>query len=361
MDRRLLLAGALVLALAGPAARADVKPHALIADNMVLQQGKELPIWGTAADDERVTVQLNAKGGTVSAQTTALDGKWLVKLPKVEAGGPYELTITGKNKLTIKNVLVGEVWICSGQSNMEMTLNGCAGADQAKASSSNPMIRLFTVPKTPTPTPQSNVAGSWVECGPNTVGSFSGVAYFFGRDLQKALNVPIGLIHTSWGGTAAEPWTTRAALAGHPEFKGLVAGLDAALANYPKQADQYLNALEKYLATARKAHSDGKELPAPPPPPVMAGKSPGAPTALYNGMIAPLQPYAIQGAIWYQGESNAGRAYQYRTLFPLMIKSCATAGARATSPSCSCSWRRGKPLSPNRRRATGPSCARPSC
>jgi sialate O-acetylesterase len=322
MQRRLSLAAAVLVALAGlPAVRADVKPHSLFTDNMVLQQGKEVPVWGTADNDERVTVQLKTRDGNVSAQTNAKDGKWMLRLPSLKAGGPYELTITGKNTVTLKNVLVGEVWVCSGQSNMEWSVNASADPEKVKAGSNNPMIRLFTVPKVANPTPQSTVNGQWVECGPDTVGGFSAVGYHFGRNIQKALNVPVGLINSSWGGTAAEPWTTRAALASHPEFKGLVSGLDASLKSYPKTIDNYLTSLEKYLADARQARSEGKDVPVPPTFPVAPGRTPGAPTALYNGMIAPLQPFAIQGVIWYQGESNAGRAYAYRTLFPLMIQS----------------------------------------
>ncbi len=283
MQRRLMLVPALLVGLSClplSAVRADVKTNALFSEGMVLQQGKEVPVWGTAEDGERVTVSVDAKEGKSSAQTTAQGGKWMVRLPSMKAGGPYVMTVTGKNTLTLKNVLVGEVWVCSGQSNMEWSVNASANAKETIANSANPMIRLFTVPRTPSATPLTNVASSWEVCGPTTVGRFSAVGYAFGRDLQKNLNVPVGLIHTSWGGTAAEPWTTREALAASPEFKGLVAKLD---------------------------------------PSAKAGA--GTPTALYNGMIAPLQPYAIQGAIWYQGESNAGRAYAYRTLFPLMIQS----------------------------------------
>ena len=288
---------------------------------MVLQRGKEVPVWGTAADGEKIIVEIDMKAIKETKETTAKDGKWMVRLAALQAGGPYTLTIKGKNTVTLKNVLVGEVWVCSGQSNMEMSVNSSADAKRNIAESKNPMIRLFTVPKNPQPTPQTDVVGKWVECGPVTVGGFSAVAYFFGRDLQKTLNVPVGLIHTSWGGTAAEPWTTREALSGNPQFKGLVANQDAAIKNYPKNIDKYLTSLEKYLETARKLNAAGKELPPVPVLPAKPGRSPGSPTALYNGMIAPLQPFAIAGAIWYQGESNAGRAYQYRTLFPLMIQS----------------------------------------
>lgn len=265
MQSRFLLVGALGLALLAPSAsRADVKPHSLFVDHMVLQQGIKVPVWGTAADGEEVTVAFQDQ----KAKATAKDGKWRVDLKPLNKGGPFELTIAGKNTVTVKDVLVGEVWICSGQSNMEMQLQSCADAQTAIANSPNPKIRLFTVTKLKAPEPVAEVKGAWAECGVATVPHFSGVGYYFGRDLQKALDTPIGLIHTSWGGTPAEYWTSKQVLADDPQTKELV----------------------------------------------------GNGSQLYNGMIAPLIPFAIKGAIWYQGESNAGKAFQYRTLFPNMIK-----------------------------------------
>jgi sialate O-acetylesterase len=317
MYRPTLLATVILVALAGPQARADVKPHALIGDNMVLQQGMKVPIWGTADDGEQVTVRF--QGQEVS--TTAKDGTWMVRLDHLKAGGPFEMTISGKNTIAIKNVLVGEVWIASGQSNMEWPVSLTDDARDTLEHSKNPMIRLFTVAKTPSPTPQKNVRGSWVECGPATVPSFSAVAYFFGRDLQKARNVPVGLIHSSWGGTVAEAWTSREGLEAVPELKGLADHQAALLRDYPKQQDRYLHALQDYVAVAERSRNAGKLIEGPPPlfPPSPSHNANGA-SNLYNGMIAPLQPYAIRGAIWYQGESNVGRAKQYQTLFPVMIK-----------------------------------------
>jgi sialate O-acetylesterase len=267
MKQRFVFAALFAAVVALPA-RADVKPHALVGDGMVLQQGVGCPVWGTAEPGEKVTVEVSADKGARGDATADKDGKWLVKLPKMTAGGPYTMTITGKNKVTLNDVYVGEVWVCSGQSNMEWRLDKCADANQHIESSKNPKLRLFTVPRKQADEPQADVAGKWVECGPDTVKPFSGVAYFFGRDLQKALGVPVGLIHSSVGGTASEQWTSMKVLDAHPEHKG------------------------KHAGQAK----------------------------LYNGMIAPLIPFAIKGAIWYQGESNAGRAELYRTGFPLMIK-----------------------------------------
>lgn len=271
---RLCVASVALLALAS-AVRADVKPNALISENMILQQGVKAPLWGTAEEGEKVTVSFNGQ----EVSTTTKNGKWLVHLEPLKAGGPHPLTITGKNTLSFKNVLVGEVWIASGQSNMEWPIDASAGAPQVKAASKNPMIRLFTVPKKVADKPQGDTVGNWVEAGPDKLGSFSAVGYFFGRDLNKSRNVPVGIINTSWGGTIAEAWTPREALEAKPDLA--------------------------YLA----------------PKSTLNPGNPNQGTALYNGMIAPLVPYAVKGAIWYQGESNAGRAYEYRSLMPTLIQS----------------------------------------
>src|SRR5262245_4295002 len=173
----------------GPSVRADVKPHALFTDGMVLQQGRRVAVWGSAADGEEVRVRFQG----VEATTTAQGGRWLVHLENLEPGGPSGMSIRGRNEITLKNVYVGEVWVCSGQSNMEWPLWGTADADKAIGSSKNPLLRLFTVPKTAATAPRREVQAAWQECGPDTVANFSAVAYYFGRDLQKARNVPVGL------------------------------------------------------------------------------------------------------------------------------------------------------------------------
>jgi sialate O-acetylesterase len=326
-----LLAGLLVLHAS--TARAEVKPHPLISDGMVLQQGPRANIWGTAdRGEEIVTVTFL---GHEYKTAVGPDGKWIVQLTDLKAGGPHEMTIAGTNKVTIKNVLIGEVWVCSGQSNMEMQLQSCADPQKAIAESKNPNIHLFTVPHTVASTPQYDVKGKWDECNPDTVKTFSAVAYYFGRDLNKALDVPIGLIHTSWGGTLAEAWTSHPVLESDPQFKPIldqyaqnVKNYGNTLEKYTATLDKYKETLDKYKETVLQAKADGKEPPAPPavpPPPPHPDRQPNShPSSLYNGMIAPLLPYAIKGAIWYQGESNAGKAYQYRTLFPAMIQNWRT-------------------------------------
>jgi len=297
-------------------ASAAVKPNGLFTDNMVLQQGKKIPVWGTADGEEQVTVHLENQ----KASAQVKDGKWLIWLDPMKAGGPFEMTIRGENTITLKNVLVGEVWICSGQSNMQWPVTASADSQQTIANSANPQIRLYTVPHVTSDTPLSDVKGAWVECGPQTVGGFSAVGYFFGKELQAALKVPVGLINTSWGGTPAEAWTSRPMLESHPELKGIVEHWERyAKDEYPKQMAAYEEQVKKWKEAAEKAKSEGKKAPPQPKgPPDL--NTPHRPSCLYNAMIHPLVPFAIQGAIWYQGESNAGRAYQYRTLFPAMIK-----------------------------------------
>jgi sialate O-acetylesterase len=296
-------------------ADADVKLPAVIGDNMVLQRGMETPIWGMAEPGERVTV---AMGDQQAADTADKVGKWMVKLHPLDAGGPFEITVTGNNKITLNNVLVGEVWVCSGQSNMQMSVKNSMNAEKEIAESNYPMIRLFSVKRKVADEPQDDTEGSWVECGPETVGWFSAVGYFFGRLLHRELDVPVGLIHTSWGGTPAESWTSKETLESDPVLKPVLDRWAKIMDAYPAAKKAYDEKLAQWEQEAQKAKDEGKPVPRKPWRPT-GPDSPHKPTSLYNGMIAPLLPYAIKGAIWYQGESNAGRAYLYRKLFPMMI------------------------------------------
>jgi sialate O-acetylesterase len=448
-------------------ARADVVPNPLFADNAVLQQGLDVPVWGTADAGERVTVEFAGQRVTTSA---AQNGTWLVKLaPLTAGGGPATMTIAGKNTVTLQNILVGEVWICSGQSNMERQLGPrppqqpIANWEKEVAAAKYPEIRHFAVAQKTSFTPETKVAGAWAVCSPETVADFSAVAYFFGRDLYKARHVPVGLIHSSWGGTPAEAWTSPAALSAMPDFADDVARVertaaevragtfdfssevagwyqanDAGTMASPAWSSRELNTedwtttlklpivweddglpefdgvvwfrktfdlpaggiahdMELHLGsiddidttwvngvevgstsgwnTPRvypvpaslikptgnviavrvldtgggggiwRGPSDkifglvfnvssmvrmidiggawqrkvGATLAGAPRPPVDFSKSASAPSVLYNGMIAPLLPYAMRGVIWYQGEADVGREKQYRTLFPAMI------------------------------------------
>lgn len=306
----------LLVAGAGSPARAEVKPNPLFTDGMVLQRNTEVPIWGTANRGEQVTVQFQGQAATTRA---GKDGNWKVLLRNLKAGGPFEMTIKGENTLELKNVLVGEVWLCSGQSNMAWPLERSASAERHIAESRNPNIHLFQVAFNHTDTPVKEVKGQWVECGPETVAKFSAVAYFFGRDLQKNLGVPVGLIQSAVGGTPSEAWTSRRTLEGNSAFRKILQNYAEAVKNYPQAKEQYDAAVVKYREAAAEARKQGTTPPRPPQVPY-GPENPRRPAALYNGMIAPLVPYAIRGAIWYQGESNASRAAEYREIFPAMIQ-----------------------------------------
>jgi len=471
-----------VLTTLTSSAHAEVRVPAIIGDNMVLQADMKIRVWGKASPGERVAVSFNSK----NAQTTAdQQGHWQTFIGPFKAGGPFELSIRGSNTFTFKNVLVGEVWICTGQSNMEWPLVNAKGGAEVMAQANYPEIRLFTVQKITSASPLEDVKGRWVVTTPESVGQFSAVGYFFGRELYERLRIPIGLIHTSWGGTPAEAWTSYDALASMPELKPIIDRYQESLKALPQRqqdyeralaqweekniyadpgnkgetlgyADPWLNTAEwqkmnlpQYFETAGlnidgavwfrkeievpeewvgkdlvlnltaiddydttyfngiKVGAIGKETPDSYGTPrrytipgslVHAGRNvaavrvfdsggnggfagagemslslPGAkenerinlagawdykvelrlepkrpdwgsrpqapgpsnqnsPSVLYNAMIAPLTPYAIRGAIWYQGESNAGRAYQYRTLFPAMIRDWRRAWAEADFP-----------------------------
>ena len=323
---------------------AEVKPNPLFSDGAVLQQGIEVPVWGTAKEGEKVTVGFDGE----NASATAKDGKWMVHLKPHKAGGPFTLTIKGENTVTINNVLVGEVWVCSGQSNMAFRFQSAATAAKEAPAANYPKLRMFTVPNKTTVEPLSEALGSWVECSSTTVNSFSAVGYFFGRDIHKATGNPVGMIHTSWGGTPAQSWTSLSGLEKDKELEHYVAKIKQVTATFPEASASYPQKLAEYqelikkwneevspsynetlktwAAENAKAKAEGRpEAPKPQPskpkpaaPPAPDG-GPGTPTVLFNGMIAPLLPYAIKGAIWYQGESNAGQWREYRTLFPRMI------------------------------------------
>ncbi|MGE5295300.1 MAG: sialate O-acetylesterase [Solirubrobacterales bacterium] len=454
-------ASLLLLASVGTA---DIRLPAIVGDNMVLQQGRKVPLWGWADPGETVSIKVSWKADEQRV-TAGKDGKWKLAVQAPAVGGPYEITLTGKNTIALKDILCGEVWVCSGQSNMEWPVASAASGDQEVASAECPKIRLFTVQKKIAATPEADCVGQWVVCSPQTVGGFSAVGYFFGRHLLRELNVPIGLINTSWGGTVAEAWTSEKTLVKIPEFKAAVDRIAEARANPDAAMKKYEQELAEWQKKTQAAGVQGGEwaridfddsvwkqmnlpvlweqtelgnfdglvwfrkvievpnswvgkeltldlgpiddmdttwvngvkvgahmesgqwmsarqykigpniikpgpnviavqvvdtgggggmygqpaqmrikptdaaddaaislagqwryrvgmdlasMPKQPEPPAWSN-NPNAPTVLYNGMIAPLIPFAIRGAIWYQGESNADRAYQYRRLFPDMI------------------------------------------
>lgn len=449
------------LTISASPARADVVPASLFCDHAVLQQGRPIPVWGTADEGEVVTVTMAGR----SASTVARNRRWSVQLPALPAGGPHVLTIAGRNRIELTDVLIGEVWVCGGQSNMERQLGLREGQQpidnwQAEAASADfPLIRHFGVGQRLALEPQSQVGGKWVVCTPQTVPDFTAVGFFFARALHVARGTPIGLIHSSWGGTPAEAWTSREGVRLIPELRETLARLDAfardpasARADYERDLARWFSendpgsrgtpswsadefdasawpsmSLPAAWETAGLAEFDGvvwfrREIEVPsswdgrdvelhlgaiddldstwvngrlvgrttgwntprlyrlpagtlkpgrnvvavrvldtggggglwgdghemrlvqsddptrsiplegawryrssaafrdlPPPPADVAGTPGTPTVLYNGMIAPLQPYAIRGVIWYQGEANAPQARLYRRIFPNLV------------------------------------------
>ncbi len=279
-SRLICLALALIV-FSAAAAPAAVTLPSIIGDNMVLQRDQPLPIWGWDEKGKEVTVTLGDAKATAKAGD---DGKWMVKLPAMKAGGPHTLTVDGSSSVTIKNILVGEVWLCSGQSNMEWTVNDSNNPQEEIAAANHPKIRHIKIPHVTAATPQTNVQSSgWQECSPQTAASFTAVGYYFGRHLQENLDVPIGLIGSNWGGTRIEPWTPPA---GFLAVKGLEDMADTT--KFPQKNDQ--GAIDNR-----------------------------SPQAMYNGMISPLVPYAIKGAIWYQGESNNGEGMLYHDKMKALI------------------------------------------
>lgn len=275
--RRLLL-GACGLALAAAGANADVKMPSIFGSHMVLQRDMKDKVWGKAGPGEEITVAIAGQSHTTKADDK---GAWSVLLDPMPAGGPHTMTVKGMNTLTFDDVLVGEVWICSGQSNMQWDVAISNDPDLESLSANYPNIRLISVPQVGTQTPKDDFSGKWEACTPETVKGFSGVGYFFGRQLYQTLNVPIGLIDDAWGGSACEAWINKDVLA---------------------KDGKYTELLDRWKG---KESDNGNQQPA----------------NIYNGVLKPTIGYGLRGVVWYQGETNAGRAYQYRDLFPLMIKS----------------------------------------
>jgi len=307
-SRRGLLAASLFLMVLANVATADVTLPALFSEHMVLQRETSIPVWGWADAGEQVTVTL---GDARQTATAGADGKWAVALPACQAGGPLTLVAQGKNTVQIGDILVGEVWLCSGQSNMAMTVSRSANFPDEQAAATHPQIRMFTVDRVTAETPQERCQGTWQVCAPETVGNFSAAAYFFGRELQQQLNVPVGLINSSWGGTPVQAWTCLRAQQALPELQPILDSWNQQIKTYDPEAAKarYEKQLAAWQGKAKQAKQAGETPPTRPQAPVDPRVSPHRPASLYNGMIEPLAPYALRGAIWYQGESNAGGAF----------------------------------------------------
>ncbi|MBI5766818.1 MAG: sialate O-acetylesterase [Verrucomicrobia bacterium] len=330
------------------AVRAEVTLAPLFTDHAVLQRDQPVPVWGRAAPGEKVRVEFR---GQTAAATAGADGRWIVYLEKLAASAQgADLTVTGTNALVVRDVLVGEVWLCSGQSNMEMTVEARPGTWQANtrvinaaaevAAANLPLIRHVRIAQTVAAAPADTVQTSgWEAASPQTAGGFTAVGYFFAREIFQKLGVPVGLVHSSWGGTPVESWLSPAALASRPEFGVVRERWQQNVAAYPANRAAYEQAFAAWTkaeaavtaeaAGATKA-AKGKKAPAgdaraawlkknPRPRAPRGPGDPWTPTALFNGMINPLLPYALRGALWYQGESNAERAAEYHALFAAMI------------------------------------------
>jgi len=315
-------------------ARADVTFSSLFSDHAVLQRDKPVSVWGRADPGERVTVTF--RGQSVGATADAA-GRWTVLLDAmtVQTEGA-DLAAVGKNRIVAHDVLVGEVWLCSGQSNMEFVLRGpesrsgvgyrVEDADAEVAAARYPLIRQYRVPRRVSSAPQADLAGAWQPCSPETAAGFTAVGYFFARAVFQKLGVPIGLVNSSYAGTPIEVWMSAAAFASDPRLAAILAReqpnppgpASPAAGDGPHGAVGGSTAPLPRSASAPigPSPSGGTVVVAArlPPP-----GSPSRPEGLFNGMIAPLAPYGLRGILWYQGESNAERAGEYRALFPAMI------------------------------------------
>jgi sialate O-acetylesterase len=297
-------------------AEANIKLPALIGDNMILQQQSEITLWGWADKGEQISIKPSWLKKEIRT-TTDSDGKWQIKVKTTKAGGPYTISFSGNNRIEVKDVLLGEVWLASGQSNMEFYMDkgegwrtGVINYQEEIAKANNPDIRMIDVPNTVADTPRDNFDGQWEVCTPATTGKFSAVAYYFAVKVQQETGFPVGIINATWGGTPAESWTRKEVL--EKDFKSI-------LDRYQKVCDDYPEAFKKYQVKLDqwKADTSSKKKGAPKEP--LGPKHNKSPYKLYNGMIAPLLSYKLKGVIWYQGESNATYAWQYRRLFPAMI------------------------------------------
>jgi len=325
---RILLIALLAAGCFGTALWADVRLPTLISDHMVLQRDQETPIWGWAEPQEKVTITTSWQKRRWVLQADA-EGKWMVRImtPR-KAAGPFAMTIRGNNEIRIEDILIGEVWLCSGQSNMEFPVGvveeeswktGVENFMQEVAQANYPRIRFFTVGKQVAEKPEDVCQGSWTSCAPQAVIPFSAAAYFFGLELHSELGgVPVGLIQSTWVGSPAESWTSFDTLMTDADFKSYVNGWERSKMSYQQAKKEYPEKLKAWQELAKKAVREKKfapPLPKEPTPPYPHHQ----PAGIFNGMIAPVAPFGIRGVIWYQGEANVSRAHGYHNLFSALI------------------------------------------
>ncbi len=287
---------------------AEFRLAAPISDHMVLQRGKPVAVWGFADAGEKVSVEF---GGQSKQAVADGEGRWIVRLDPMEASAqPRTLTAAGKDgrKVEVKDVLVGEVWLGSGQSNMAMTVQSSDAFEKEKAAADLPLIRHFKESSGPAAKPQPEGKGSWSVCAPDTVGGFSATLYFFGRELHRELGVPIGLVNTSVGGTPIEAWVSAETQSSDPETKAVY---DARLKEFDTfdvagAGELHRKQTERWKNAVAQAKKEGKEFVTPAPKnPLAMRKLKGGPAHLYNGKVVNLVPYGVRGMLWYQGEGNA--------------------------------------------------------
>ena len=300
---------------------AAIRLPAIFSNNMMLQQNSKVAVWGWADPGEDVSITTSWNNKKVSITTDA-NGKWITYVTTTKAGGPYSIVLKGTNEIKIENVLLGEVWLAGGQSNMEFfvgkmpnpSYTGVVNYEQEITTANYPEIRMIDVANKVAEEPQQDFTGDWKICSPQTADTFSAVAYFFARAVHKATGYPVGIINATWGGTPAESWMKKEVLQGDSDFKVILNRYAEQVNNYPTAKE----AFQKELAAWKEDTNANKGAAPREPIGPNSGKSP---YKLYNGMVAPLIPYTLRGVIWYQGENNAERAYQYRRLFPALINS----------------------------------------
>ncbi|BCM88956.1 hypothetical protein IAD21_00798 [Abditibacteriota bacterium] len=314
-------------------ASANVELSPLFQDHTVLQSGQSDPIWGTAEAGEKITVSF---AGQSLSTIAGKDGIWRVVLsPLTSNSTPETLTVTGNNTLNVRDVVVGEVWLCSGQSNMDFSLSRARNGDEEIAAANWPMIRQFKVRNSLSNAPQTTLRGEWIPASPATAGDFTAVGYFFARELQQKMGFPVGIVHSSWGGTDIEAWMSADSINSNPDLKFVTQHWQQRLDDYPARKTQYEADLTDWQQKTDDARAKGESYTRPKP------REPANPdgtthvdkaSAIFNGKIAPFASLSMRGVLWYQGENNAGRAGEYETLFPSLITGWRKAFGRPELP-----------------------------
>src|SRR6056297_2634310 len=320
MIRTFLLAA---LLLVPQVCLAELTFSPVFGDSMVLQRDQPIHIWGWTSADAEVAAEMAGHRATATSDES---GRFDLFLDPLPAGGPHELVVEADRRQVFSDVLVGEVWVCSGQSNMAWDVSNANDADLEALTANYPRMRLISVPQLGSQEPLNDFQGQWQAASPETVKNFSAVGYFFGRQLHQTLDVPIGLIDNAWGGSSAEAWVPTEVLAADGKYEELLDRWQQLAQSYDHQAAvaQWEQKVAQWKASGSKGNRPR------PPRDVLSGQH--RPANLYNGVLHPIIGYTIAGVIWYQGESNAGRAYQYRDLFPLMIQTWRDAWGQGDFP-----------------------------